>query len=81
MKRGHVSLARRAAAVAAVVVAVVMAAVEEAATAADAGMAGKDAAAEPNKSREKRPPRRALFLFSRKECANGCNRLVIRITF
>jgi len=62
-----------------VVVAVVMA-VEEA-TAADAGMAGKDAAAKPNKSREKRPPRRALFLFSRKECTNGCNRLVIRITF
>ena len=74
------SLARRAAAVAAVVVAVVMAAVEEAATAADAGMAGKDAAAEPNKSREKCPPRRALF-FPRKERTNGCDRLVIRITF
>jgi len=44
-----------------VVVAVVMA-VEEA-TAADAGMAGKDAAAKPNKSREKRPPRRALFFI------------------
>jgi hypothetical protein len=60
MKRGRVSLARRAAAVAAVAVAVVMAAVEEA-TAADAGMVGKDAAAKANKSREKRPPRRALF--------------------
>src|SRR5438309_741248 len=67
MKRGRVSLAHRAAA--AVVVAVVMA-VEEA-TAADAGMAGKDAAAKPNKSREKRPPRRALFFcFHEKNAPN-----------
>ena len=50
MKRGRVSLARRVAgagAVVAGVMAVAVAAVEEA-TAADAGTAGKDAAASPN---------------------------------
>jgi hypothetical protein len=47
MKRGRVSLARPAAAAVAVVAGVMAVAVEEA-MAADAGTAGKDAAANPN---------------------------------
>src|ERR1700724_1079276 len=81
MKRGRVSLAHRAAAALVVVVVAVVMAVEEA-TAADAGMAGKDAAAKPKQISRKAPAAAgAFFCFHEKNARTGAIGLSFELHF